>query len=69
MKLRPTEIEPLIRQALRFVRHEISAAKVTAATDFAGQLPTCALDRDKIKQALVLWEACRSLRHRLAPSH
>ncbi len=53
LKLRPTEIEPLIRQALRFVRHEISAAKVTAATDFAGQLPTCALDRDKIKQALV----------------
>ncbi len=53
MKLRPTEIEPLIRQALRFVRHEISAAKVTAATDFAGQLTTCALDRDKIKQALI----------------
>jgi signal transduction histidine kinase len=63
LDLRPTDIEPLIRQAIRFVRHEISAAKVTTVTNFAGQLPVCALDRNKMKQALVnlFTNACHAM--------
>lgn len=53
LELEETEIEPLIRQSLRFVRHELNAGKVTAVTNFAGRLPTCWLDRNKIKQVLV----------------
>ncbi|MGI8432664.1 MAG: sensor histidine kinase [Chthoniobacterales bacterium] len=64
LELSATEVEPLIRQALRFVRHELSAAKVTATTNFAGQLPLCSLDRDKIKQVLVnlFMNACHAMR-------
>ncbi len=63
LDLRPTEIEPLIRQTLRFVRHELSAAKVTAMTHLAGQLPSCPLDRNKIKQVLVnlFTNACHAM--------
>jgi PAS domain S-box-containing protein len=53
LELEETEIEPLIRQTLRFVRHQLSAAKVTVVTNFAGRLPTCRLDRNKMKQVLV----------------
>lgn len=53
LDLSATDVEPLIRQALRFVRHVVSAAKVAAVANFAGQLPPCALDRNKIKQVLV----------------
>lgn len=64
LELSATEVEPLIRQALRFVRHELSAAKVTATTNFSGQLPLCPLDRDKIKQVLVnlFTNACHAMR-------
>jgi PAS domain S-box-containing protein len=53
LDLEDAELEPLIRQSLRFVRHELNGAKVTAVTNFAGRLPTCRLDRNKIKQVLV----------------
>jgi PAS domain S-box-containing protein len=53
LELTETEIEPLIRQSLRFVRHEINSSKVTVTTNFAGRLPPCRLDRNKIKQVLV----------------
>jgi PAS domain S-box-containing protein len=53
LELEETDIEPLIRQSLRFVRHELSAAKVSVLTNFAGRLPTCRLDRNKMKQVLV----------------
>jgi signal transduction histidine kinase len=53
LELEDTDIEPLIRQSLRFVKHEINAAKVSVATNFAGRLPPCRLDPNKIKQVLV----------------
>ncbi len=61
--LRLTEIEPLIREALRFVRHELSAAKVKTVTNFERQLPTCPLDRNKMKQVLVnlFTNACHAM--------
>lgn len=63
LELSATEVEPLIRQALRFVRHELSAAKVAAVTNFAGQLPPCLLDRNKMKQVLVnlFTNACHAM--------
>jgi PAS domain S-box-containing protein len=53
LELEDTEIEPLIHQSLRFVRHEINAAKVSVNMNFTGRLPTCRLDPNKIKQVLV----------------
>src|ERR1700730_19437355 len=53
LDLEETELEPLIRQTLRFVRHQLSAAKVTVVTNFAGRLPTCRIDSHKLKQVLV----------------
>jgi signal transduction histidine kinase len=53
LELEETDIEPLIRQSLRFVRHELNATKVSVVTNFAGRLPTCRLDRNKMKQVLV----------------
>jgi PAS domain S-box-containing protein len=53
LALKETEIEPLIRQSLRFVKHELNAAKVKVSTNFAGRLPSCRLDRNKIRQVLV----------------
>ncbi|MGZ4985184.1 MAG: sensor histidine kinase [Chthoniobacterales bacterium] len=63
LDLRLTEIEPLIREALRFVRHELSAAKVKTSTNFERQLPTCPLDRNKVKQVLVnlFTNACHAM--------
>jgi signal transduction histidine kinase len=53
LELEETDIEPLIRQSLRFVKHEINAAKVTVVTNFAGRLPKCRVDPNKLKQVLV----------------
>jgi signal transduction histidine kinase len=53
LELRETDLEWLIRQSLRFVRHELNAAKVVPVTNFAGPMPTCAIDRNKMKQVLV----------------
>ena len=53
LELEETELEPLIRQSLRFARHELQTAKVSVLTSFAGRLPTCRLDRNKMKQVLV----------------
>ncbi len=63
LDLSATDVEPLIRQALRFVRHELSAAKVAAVTHFARPLPHCLIDRDKIKQVLVnlFTNACHAM--------
>ena len=63
LELAETELEPLIRQSLRFVRHELQAAKVSVTTNFVGRLPTCRLDRNKIKQVLVnlVVNACHAM--------
>ena len=63
LELRATDIEPLIRQTLRFVRHELDASKVKPTTNFSGQLPQCALDRNKMKQVLVnlFTNACHAM--------
>ena len=63
--LEESEIEPLIRQVLRFVRHEVDTAKVKVVTNFARNLPLCAIDRNKMKQVLVnlFSNAC----HAMAP--
>jgi PAS domain S-box-containing protein len=63
LELEQTEIEPLIRQSLRFVRHQLNAAKVTVTTNFSKCLPTCWLDPNKIKQVLVnlIVNACHAM--------
>lgn len=63
LELRATDLEPLIRQTLRFVRHELDASKVKAVTNFSGQLPPSSLDRNKIKQVLVnlFTNACHAM--------
>jgi two-component system sensor histidine kinase HydH len=53
LELREADIEVVIRQSLRFVRHELNASKVVVATNFAGRLPTCPIDRNKMRQVLV----------------
>ena len=63
LDLRKTEIEPLLRQSLRFVRHEVNASKVNVITNFTGQRATSRLDRDKMKQVFVnlLTNACHAM--------
>jgi PAS domain S-box-containing protein len=63
LDLRDKEIEPLIRRSLTLVRHELNAAKVKAVTNFAGALPACRVDRDKIKQVFVnlFTNACHAM--------
>jgi two-component system NtrC family sensor kinase len=63
LDLRDREIEPLIRRSVTLVRHELNAAKVKVTTNFAGQLPPCAVDRDKIKQVFVnlFTNACHAM--------
>lgn len=63
LDLRDREIEPLIRRSVTLVRHELNAAKVKVVTNFAGQLPPCPVDRDKIKQVFVnlFTNACHAM--------
>ena len=53
----------MIRQALRSVRYELSAAKVATVANFAGQLPTCSLDWNKTEAVLVnlFTNACHAM--------
>jgi len=63
LELRNREIEPLIRRSLTLVRHELNAAKVKVVTNFAGQLPLCPLDRNKMNQVFVnlFTNACHAM--------
>ena len=63
LDLRDTDLEPLIRESLRFVRHEVRGAKVKVATAFANPKPICPLDRNKMKQVLVniFTNACHAM--------
>jgi PAS domain S-box-containing protein len=63
LELRNREVEPLIRRSLTLVRHQINAAKVKVVTNFAGQLPPCPLDRNKMNQVLVnlFTNACHAM--------
>jgi PAS domain S-box-containing protein len=62
-ELRHREIEPLIRRSLTLVRHELNAANVRVATNFAGNLPACRVDANKIKQVFVnlFTNACHAM--------
>ncbi len=62
-ELRDREVEPLIRRSLTLVRHELNAAKVRVVTNFAGSLPACRLDSNKIKQVFVnlFTNACHAM--------
>lgn len=53
LELEETDVDLLVRQSLRFVRHELNASKVVAVTNFAGRMPSCPIDRNKMKQVLV----------------
>ena len=63
LTLRARDIEPLIRRSLTLVRHELNASKVKVVTNFAGQLPPCSLDSNKIKQVFVnlFTNACHAM--------
>ncbi|MEY2547330.1 MAG: hypothetical protein QOG48_2447 [Verrucomicrobiota bacterium] len=60
---RNRDIEPIVRRALAFVKHELNANNVKVVTNFAGQLPPCLVDRNKINQAFVnlLTNACHAM--------
>jgi PAS domain S-box-containing protein len=63
LDLRDTELEPLIRESLRFVHHEVRGAKVKIVSSFAKPMPTSPLDRNKMKQVLVnvFTNACHAM--------
>jgi PAS domain S-box-containing protein len=62
-ELRDRDVEPLIRRSLTLVRHELNAANVRVVTNFAGNLPACRLDANKLKQAFVniFTNACHAM--------
>jgi PAS domain S-box-containing protein len=62
-ELRDRDLEPLIRRSLTLVRHELNAANVRVATNFAGNLPACRLDANKLKQVFVniFTNACHAM--------
>jgi PAS domain S-box-containing protein len=63
LDLHETQIEPLIRQSLKLVKHELNAAKVKVIANLAGSTPPCFLDPNKIKQVLVnlFTNACHAM--------
>ncbi len=63
LELQDREIESLIRRSLTLVRHELQAAKVKVVTNFAGQLPRCPVDRNKMNQVFVnlFTNACHAM--------
>jgi PAS domain S-box-containing protein len=63
LDLRNREVEPVIRRSLALVKHELNAAKVKVVTNFAGQLPLCPLDRNKVNQVFVnlFTNACHAM--------
>jgi signal transduction histidine kinase len=63
LDLHETQIEPLIRQSLKLVKHELNGSKVNVVTNLAGSTPPCLLDRNKIKQVLVnlFTNACHAM--------
>jgi PAS domain S-box-containing protein len=62
-ELRDRDVEPLIKRSLTMVRHELNAAKVRVVTNFAGNLPACRLDINKLKQVFVniFTNACHAM--------
>ena len=63
LELRPVDVNLLINQTLRFVRHDLNRGKVTVATHFAEELPSCRLDAPKIEQVFinVFVNACHAM--------
>jgi PAS domain S-box-containing protein len=53
LEMREVCVNSLIRQTLRFVRHELARSKVRAVTNLAEGLSPCLLDAPKIEQVLV----------------
>jgi len=53
LELRPVCVNSLIRQTLRFVRHELNRGSVKVVTHLAEDLPCCHLDAPKIEQVLI----------------
>ena len=57
------EINPLIENSLRFVKHDILTNKIKVVCDLAPDLPQCRVDADKIEQVLInlLINACDAM--------
>ena len=51
--MRETEINPLIENSLRFVKHDILLQKIEVVCHLALDLPRCRVDETKIEQVLI----------------
>jgi len=53
LQLAPTDINPLVREALALLRQQLELHHVTVEVELARDLPSARLDADRVKQVLV----------------
>ena len=53
LELKDADLNEVVRQSLLLVKHELTAAHVTACVDLAAELPRVRLDENKIQQVLI----------------
>jgi len=63
LELLPTSLESLVAESLILVRHELTTRQIVVQTEWAPELPTLNLDRNKIKQVLInlFMNACHAI--------
>ncbi|MEA3211653.1 MAG: hypothetical protein QOE70_4710 [Chthoniobacter sp.] len=63
LELRTAEVNPLIQQALRFVRHDLMHGKIRVVTHLQENLQPCSIDRSKLEQVFVnvFTNACHAM--------
>jgi signal transduction histidine kinase len=63
LALRPTDLNALIDNALRLMKHELVTGKITAVRRLDRKMPPCRLDANKIEQVLInlLSNACHAM--------
>jgi len=63
LALQPTDLNALIDNALRLMKHELITGKITAVRRLDRKMPLCRLDANKIEQVLInlLSNACQAM--------